>query len=53
MIFLVGKNKDIFNVIKALNSNDSKKQYLNIYGDTIDNLKIFINVLIEYYQERN
>ena len=50
MIFLVGKNKDIFNVIKALNSN---VQYLNIYGDTIDNLKIFINVLIEYYQERN
>ena len=53
MIFLVGKNKDIFNVIKALNSNDSNDQYLNIYGDTIDNLKIFINVLIEYYQERN
>ena len=50
MIFLVGKNKDIFNVIKALNSN---VQYLNIYGDTIENLKIFINVLIEYYQERN
>ena len=53
MIFLVGKNKNIFDVIKALNSNDSKDQYLNIYGDTIDNLKIFINVLIEYYQERN
>ena len=50
MIFLVGKNKDIFNVIKALNSN---VQYLNIYGDTIENLKLFINVLIEYYQERN
>ena len=50
MIFLVGKNKDIFNVIKALNSN---VQYLNIYGDTIENLKIFINALIEYYQERN
>ena len=50
MIFLVGKNKDIFNVIKALNSN---VQYLNIYGDNIENLKIFINVLIEYYQERN
>ena len=50
MIFLVGKNKNIFDIIKALNSN---KQFLNIYGDTNENLKIFINALIEYYRERN
>ena len=50
MIFLVGKNKNILEVMEILNSD---KQYLNIYGDTIEDLKIFINVLIEYYQERN
>ena len=50
MIFLVGKNKNIFDIIEALNSD---KQYLNIHGDTIENLKIFINALIEYFLERN
>ena len=50
MIFLVGKNKNILEVMEKLNSDE---QYLNIYGDTIEDLKIFINVLIEYYQERN
>ena len=48
MPIFAGNNKDIINVLNALNSED----YIYIYGDTINNLKIFINNIIEYYKER-
>jgi hypothetical protein len=50
MVLFAGKNKNAYEVIKYLNSDN---QYLNIYGDTIENLKMFIISLIEYYKERN
>ena len=52
MPFFVGKNNDIINVINALNSKDEKKNHIYIYGDTINNLKKFIENIIEYYKER-
>ena len=36
--------------MKFLSSDD--KYYFNIYGDNIENLKIFGNIIIEYYEER-
>ena len=50
MKFLVGKNKIVFEVIKFLNSDD--KYNYNIYGDSIENLKVLGNIIIEYYKER-
>ena len=49
MEFLVGKNQIVFNAIEFINSNDI---YYNIYGVSIENLKIFGNIIIEYYKER-
>ena len=50
MPFFVGKNEDIINVLNALNAK--KTNYIYIYGDTIINLKIFINNIMEYHKER-
>jgi hypothetical protein len=50
MEFLVGKNNIVFNAIEFINSNDI--YYYNIYGVSIENLKIFGNIIIEYYKER-
>ena len=48
MFVIVGKNNDVCNIIQGLKG----KKYINIYGDTIENLKIFIYSLIEYFRER-
>ena len=50
MELLVGKNKIVFESIQFLNSDD--KYYYNIYGDNIEHLKIFGNIITEYYKER-
>ena len=50
MELLVGKNKNVFETMEFLSSDD--KYYFNIYGDNIENLKIFGNIIIEYYEER-
>ena len=50
MILFVGKNRDFANIINYLYSYG---KFFNIYGDTVENLKIFINAFIEYYKERN
>ena len=49
MELLVGKNKFIFDVIKFLFSNELN---LNIYGDNIENMRKFGNIIKEYYFER-
>ena len=50
MILFIGNNKVLYDVLKHLSSE--KNMSLNIYGDTIENLKKFGNVIIEYFQER-
>ena len=49
MKLLVGKNKFVLDVLKFFFSNDL---YLNIWGDNIENLKKFGNIVKEYYLER-
>ena len=52
MFVLVGNNKDVndvYNLIQKLRN----KQFINIYGDYIEKLKVFINSFIEYFKERN
>ena len=50
MISFIGNNKVIFKVLKYFLS---KKYFsLNIYGDNINNLEKFGDVIIEYYLER-
>ena len=51
MISFIGNNKVTFKVLKFLSSEKDKS--LNIYGDTIENLKKFGDVIIEYYRERS
>ena len=50
MRLLVGKNSIVLEVIKFFYSNE---QYYNIYGDEIEKLKIFVNIIIEYYKGKN
>ena len=50
MKLLVGKNSNVFEIIKFINTDD--KYLYNIYGDNIENLKILGNIVIEYYKER-
>ena len=49
MKLLVGKNNFVLDVLKFFFSNDL---YLNIWGDNIENLKKFGNIVKEYYLER-
>ena len=51
MILFIGNNKVLYDVLKHL-SSEKKSMSINIYGDTIENLKKFGDVLIEYFQER-
>ena len=51
MISFIGNNKVTFKILKFLSSEKDKS--LNIYGDTIENLKKFGDVIIEYYRERS
>ena len=46
---IVGRNKDMARILDFLNTD---KDNFNIYGDKINNLKKFGNVIIEYYKER-
>ena len=47
---LVGKNKAIFQALQFFFRDDYN--YCNIYGDNMENLKIFGSILKEYYRER-
>ena len=47
---LVGKNKAIFQALQYFFRDDYN--YCNIYGDNMENLKIFGSILKEYYRER-
>ena len=49
IISFIGNNKVIYEVLKFFTSSDRQ---LNIYGDNLENLKKFGDVLIEYYLER-
>ena len=49
MISFIGNNEVIFNVINFFSSADMD---LNIYGDNMESLKKFGDVIIEYYLER-
>ena len=49
MISFIGNNEVIYEVLKFFSSNNKQ---LNIYGDNLENLKKFGDVLIEYYLER-
>ena len=49
MKLLVGKNNFVLDVLKFFFSDN---QYLNIYGDNIENLKKFGSIVKEYYLER-
>ena len=50
MISIIGNNKVIFKILQYFSSE--KFFSLNIYGDNIENLKKFGDVIIEYYLER-
>ena len=50
MKLLVGRNSIVLDVIQFFYS---KELYYNIYGDSIENLKILVNITIEYYKEKN
>ena len=49
MLSIIGNNEVIFKVLEFFSSKDIS---LNIYGDNIENLKKFGDVIIEYYLER-
>ena len=49
MLSIIGNNKVIFKVLEFFSSKDIS---LNIYGDKLENLKKFGDVIIEYYLER-
>ena len=49
IILLVGNNKNALNLIQFFNSSE---QYLYIYGDNLEKIKLFIDIAFEYYKER-
>ena len=40
-------------ILEAIKFFYSENKYLNIYGDKMENLKKFGNIIIEYYKEKN